>query len=422
MTCLYCGKKLGFFSRYKDTPFCSEEHLRVHQDELERALMERLGSKSKAPVRSLDSLVNEAPPPKSKMGLESARLPEPAAKAAPKESPKESHKESKKAKEIKAAPPPAPEPVVKEAAAPPQPPSPPPLYEDYIIEKPASRPDLDTSVPLIPPWSFAIIVQADCCTPYSPEPVLHLGFPMDSTEFEIDTTSLLNNCSFAPPELPTPFAEVDFGEDLLRLPVSVSSEPDSDFSLFGDIVPLEYDAANSPIQKNMLGRRDELEPRIRLRYPYAASEVSSTSKGLPSTDENYSLSNASDWDPILPSTCSLPQIEEPLATQPELAPHLDVPLSIHALANFSLSQAEPQDTSDALVVLAFTLSDTDGLSTNCSSSSWAANTMLPGPSKTWQSRSNWQPTRSTDRVPPIPFPSLFQLGPVLPPRPESVAG
>src|SRR5436190_2238140 len=46
MTCLYCGKKLGFFSRYKDTPFCTEEHLRSHQDELERALLERLGSKA----------------------------------------------------------------------------------------------------------------------------------------------------------------------------------------------------------------------------------------------------------------------------------------------------------------------------------------------------------------------------------------
>jgi hypothetical protein len=43
MTCLYCGKKLGFFSRYKDTPFCSEDHLREHQTELEQALIERLG-------------------------------------------------------------------------------------------------------------------------------------------------------------------------------------------------------------------------------------------------------------------------------------------------------------------------------------------------------------------------------------------
>lgn len=413
MTCLYCGKKLGFFSRFKDTPFCSEEHLRVHQDELERALMERLGSKSVAPARSLESLANEAPPPKSKMGLESPRAMDPVAKA----SSKESLKESKKAREIKAAPPPAPEPAVKETAAPP-----PPLCEDYIIERPASRPDLDTSLPLIPPSSFAIIVQADCCTPYSPEPVLYPGFPMDDTGFEIDTTSLLNNCTFAPPELPTLYEESDFGKDLIRLPVSVSAEAKFDFALFGDIVPLEYDAANSTLRQNMLGRRDELEPRIRFRYPYAASEVSSSSKGLPLTDENYSLSDSSDWDPILPAPCSLPQMEEPLATQHELAPQLDVPLSKHALANFSLNRAEPQDTSDALIGFALALPHTDGLSTNCSSSSWAANTILPGPATTRRPRSIWQPTRSTDRVPPIPFPSLFQLGPVLPPRPESVAG
>jgi hypothetical protein len=78
MTCLYCGKKLGFFSRYKDTPFCSEEHLRTHQDELERALMERLGSKSTAPTKSLSDLANApAAPLKSLLGLEAAtRVPE----------------------------------------------------------------------------------------------------------------------------------------------------------------------------------------------------------------------------------------------------------------------------------------------------------------------------------------------------------
>ena len=425
MTCLYCGKKLGFFSRYKDTPFCSEEHLRVHQDELERALMERLGSKSVTParsLRSLDSLVNEAPPLKSMVRPEAAaRSLEPATTA--KESPKDSKQASdpqpreSKPKELKVAAPLPPEPVATPSAPPP-----PPLYEDYIIEMPSSRPALDARQPLIPPSSFAIIVQADCCTPSSPDPDLNLAFPLDTTEFEIDTSSLLRNCTFAAPELPAAYGEDGFGQDWSRLPVSVSSEPDSDFALFGDIVPLEYDATSSLLQYNALGRRDELTPRIRLRFPYAASEVSSVWNELPFTDQSYPLSACSDWDPILPSASGQPRIQEPQATQPELTPPHKVKLSIQALANFTLDYAEQQDSSDSLVVLALSLSDSSGLSIDCASSSWAAKTMLPGPSTSWQARSNWQPVRSSDRVPPIPFPSLFQLGPVLPPRPESSAG
>ena len=397
MTCLYCGKKLGFFSRYKDTPFCSEEHVRVHQDELERALMDRLGSKSIVPARSLEALASESPPLKSMISLESAtRSLEPVAKAAPE-----------------------PTPVATTIA-----PAPPPLYEDYLIRMPASRSALDTSQPFIPLSCFAIIVQADCCTPYSPEPNLNLAFPLETTEFEIDTSGLLAKCTFAPPALPVAFDEAGFSEngEWLRLPASVSSRLDTGVSIFGDIMPIEYSAATTLIHYNALGHRDELTPRIRHRYPYAASEISSAWNGLSLTGQTYRLSAASEWDPILPSAASLPKIEAPQASQPELAPQFDIPLSIRALANFKLDHAEQQDTSGALAVLAFALSDSAGLTIDCASTTWAAKTILPGLSTSWQSHSNWQHLRASNRVPAVPFPSLFQLGPVLPPRPESSAG
>ncbi len=397
MTCLYCGKKLGFFSRYKDTPFCSEEHVRVHQDELERALMDRLGSKSIVPARSLEALASEAPPLKSMISLESAtRSLEPVAKAAPE-----------------------PTPVATTIA-----PAPPPLYEDYLIRMPASRSALDTSQPFIPLSCFAIIVQADCCTPYSPEPNLNLAFPLETTEFEIDTSGLLAKCTFAPPALPVAFDEAGFSEngEWLRLPASVSSRLDTGVAIFGDSMPLEYSAATTLIHYNALGHRDELTPRIRHRYPYAASEISSAWNGLPRTGQTYRLSAASDWDPILPSAASLPKIEEPQASHQELAPQFDIPLSIRALANFKLDHAEQHDASDALAVLAFALSDSAGLTIDCASTTWAAKTILPGLSTSWQSSFNWQNVRASNRVPAVPFPSLFQLGPVLPPRPESSAG
>ena len=397
MTCLYCGKKLGFFSRYKDTPFCSEEHVRVHQDELERALMDRLGSKSIVPARSLEALASESPPLKSMISLESAtRSLEPVAKAAPE-----------------------PTPVATTIA-----PAPPPLYEDYLIRMPASRSALDTSQPFIPLSCFAIIVQADCCTPYSPEPNLNLAFPLETTEFEIDTSGLLAKCTFAPPALPVAFDEAGFSEngEWLRLPASVSSRLDTGVAIFGDSMPLEYSAATTLIHYNALGHRDELTPRIRHRYPYAASEISSAWNGLSLTGQTYRLSAASEWDPILPSAASLPKIEEPQASHQELAPQFDIPLSIRALANFKLDHAEQHDASDALAVLAFALSDSAGLTIDCASTTWAAKTILPGLSTSWQSSFNWQHLRASNRVPAVPFPSLFQLGPVLPPRPESSAG
>ncbi len=406
MTCLYCGKKLGFFSRYKDTPFCSEEHVRVHQDELERALMERLGSKPIVPARSLEDLSREASPLKSMISLESAtRLLEPVAKAP--------------LKQLKDIPAREPAPVATTIA-----PAPPPLYEDYLIRMPASRSALDTSQPFIPLSCFAIIVQADCCTPYSPEPNLNLAFPLETTEFEIDTSGLLANCTFAPPALPVAFDEAGFSEngEWLRVPASVPSRLDTGVAIFGDIMPLEYSAETTLIHYNAIGHRDELTPRIRHRYPYAASEISSAWNGLHLTGETYRLSTALDWDPIRPFAASLPKIEEPQASQPELAPGLDIPLSIRAHANFKLDHAKQQDASGALAVLAFALCDSASLTIDCASTSWAAKTIFPGLSTSWQSSFNWQHLRGSDRVPAVSFPSLFQLRPVLPARPESSAG
>ena len=397
MTCLYCGKKLGFFSRYKDTPFCSEEHVRVHQDELERALMERLGSKLTVPARSLEANASEAPPLKSTLSLEMATSSlEHVAKPAPESAP-----------------------VATTIAAPP-----PPLYENYLIDKPPALSALDTGQPFIPLSCFAIIVQADCCTPYSPEPNLNLAFPLEATEFEIDTSGLHAKCTFAPIALPVAFDEAGFSENVewLRLPASVSPRLDTGVAIFGGTIPLEYSAVPTLTHYNALGHRDELTPRIRHRYPYAASEISSAWNVLPLTGETYRLSAALDWDPILPSTASLPKIEEQQASHQKLAPQFDIPIYIRALANFQLDHAEQQDSSDALVVLAFALSDSAGLTIDCASTTWAAKTILPGLSTSWQSSFNWQHLRASDRVPAVPFPSLFQLGPVLPPSPESSAG
>jgi hypothetical protein len=416
MTCLYCGKKLGFFSRYKDTPFCSEEHLRTHQDELERALMERLGSKSTAPTKSLSDLANApAPPLKSMLGLEAAtRGPEAA-------------------EELERLAEAAPPPVQKLEAKQPEAPveeekknAPAPLHEDYLFELPDPVAALDTNAPLVPPSSFAIIVQADCCTPSLPEAKANFGFELDETEFEFETTSMLRSAEFAAPPVPAAFGADGFGEPWVEFPSGSNETVQSDFDFdpgeLGELAPLEYEAVVSTIQHTALGHRDEIEARIRLRYPYAASQVSSNWNGLQEFEESFPISDASDWAPIVPQAAAELPLQEVTRSENWIEPHLDVPLSIQALVGYQLEGADSEEFGDSLRVMARQLSASSPASPEIGLGSWAPELALPKAAVSRNFAPKWKQYRSSDSVPPVPFPSLFQLGPVLPPRPESAAG
>ncbi len=410
MTCLYCGKKLGFFSRYKDTPFCSEEHLRTHQDELERALMERLGSKSVAPVRSLSDLANiETAPTKSLLGLESAtRAPQTAAP--------EPQKQPKKVAKPVEGP--------SAAAPPPAPAAPAPLHDNYLFELADPVAALSTETPLIPPASFAIIVQADCCTPSSPDRRIDFNFEVDETVFDIDASVLSRTVAFDTPPQPTALQEEGFGEPWVELPTGTGATLDlqTDFVIGGDPLPLDYEAVSTTLHHTAMGHREEIEPRLRLRFPYAASQVTSSWNSLPSTDLSFPVTAPDEWDPILPFVTPNLQLKPASSAPAELSPFVDVPLTISALTRFKLDAADVEDFGDSLAVFAQSLSANAGISVGCSAGYWAPTVALPRPSTDLTFRPSWQTSRPTDRVSPVPFPSLFQLGPVLPPRPESSAG
>ncbi len=416
MTCLYCGKKLGFFSRYKDTPFCSEEHLRTHQDELEQALMERLGSKSIiTPARSLNDLVNaEAAPTKSLLGLEAAtRAPE----AKPQAQQPEPQKQTKKLPKVVEEAPKAP-------APPPANPPPAPLHEEFLFQLPDAVAALSIETPLVPPASFAIIVQADCCTPSSPDHRNDFTFSLDVTEFEIDASSLVNTVTFIPPPQPNAFNEEGFGEPWVEFPTATEANLQLPFDLVvsSNPLPLEYEAVSTTLHHTALGQREEIEPRLRLRFPYAASQVTSSWNTLLSTELSFSITSADEWDPILPFSTPKLQIQSAPVAPTELSPFLDVPLTISAMTRLNLDAADAEDFGDSLAVFAQSLSANAALAADCAASYWAPTVALPRPAINLTVRPSWQPSRSADRVPPVPFPSLFQLGPVLPPRSESSAG
>ncbi len=373
--------------------------------------MERLGSKSVAPARSLNDLASiETAPTKSLLGLESAtRAPQTAAP----EPQKQSKKIAKPVEEAPEAPPP-----------PPTPPAPAPLHEDYLFQLPDPVAALSTETPLIPPASFAIIVQADCCTPSSPERRIDFNFELDETEFEIDTSVLLSSVAFETPAQPTAFQEEGFGEPWVELPTrtEVTLDLKTDFVVNGDPLPLDYEAVSTTLHHTAMGHREEIEPRLRLRFPYAASQVTSSWNSLPATDLSFPVTASDEWDPILPFVAPNLQIKPASSAPAELSPFVDVPLTISALTRLKLDAADVEDFGDSLAVFAQNLSANAGISADCSAGYWAPAVALPRPSTDLTFRPSWQTSRPTDRVSPVPFPSLFQLGPVLPPRPESSAG
>jgi hypothetical protein len=397
MTCLYCGKKLGFFSRYKDTPFCSEEHLRIHQDELERALMERLGSKAKTPQKPLASL---AEPPasaptstKSLLGLEDAVRPVQAI----------------------APPPPPPPPPAPTPAAPPPPPEAAPLNEDFLFEMPAAQPALEASCPLIPPSSFAIIVQADCCTPQLALPLTGLNFPPADEEFLLEPAPLDSPALAA--ALPDAHLAPLLEEATLpALPGRSALHVEMDFGLQGDIVPLDYETVLNTIGHSTLGHREEIPPRPRLRYPYAASQVSSVWNLLPQGDTTFAFTSSDEWDAVLPSAAA--QLSASAPESPQIPPSVAVPLTISALTRFQLDGAAEENPGDSLTVLARSLAATPALGPTAPGE-WQPALALPLSATSLHFQPRWQAARSSTHVPPVSFPSLFQLQPVLPPRPES---
>jgi len=417
MTCLYCGKKLGFFTRYKDTPFCSEEHLRTHQDELERALMERLGSKAVTPSKSLSDLgAPSSTQTKPMLGLEAAlRAPESEAKPEPKPQPKPEPK-------VEAKPEPIPEPVAKKETKKVEDPIG-SLHEEYLFAVPAAQGALDTNTPLIPPSSFAIIVQADCCTPSLPEFGFDPMFPMEESSFELDSISLDEQGEGPMPEgLPTAFEQDGFGEPWLELPSLPAMSIGADFNLVGEEVPLDYEASSASARVSAFGQRHEIEPRTRLRYPYAASQVASLWNELPKADQGFAFTSSAEWSPIAPGMESKLEPAAETETKLDTKPRVGIPLTISALTNFDLNAAEQEDFGNSLTVIARSLSEASVPLGEFSSGEWRTNVMLPNGGSTRIERGRWVAGRSYKRVAPVPFPSLFQLGPTLPPRPEGPVG
>jgi hypothetical protein len=430
MTCLYCGKKLGFFSRYKDTPFCSEEHLRIHQDELERALMERLGTKTASPAKSLGELgANQATPLQSMMGLESAtRQDLPVAPPPPVQ-------ETRPLREVPSLieppltlelstidkmPKPVEKPVESPVEKPVEKPAPAPLQEDFFFEMPQAAQWLDTTKPLIPPSSFAIIVQTDCCTPNLSELVGEAALPFENAEFTFDPTGV----AVPPAELELKVIEAfdteSFGAPWVQLPTKTELVVEADDIVpTADFIELEFTGGLSPMAHTPLGNREEIDPRIRLRYPYAASQVTSTFNSLPISEETFTFTDSTEWAPVEPpaavALAPVAAVEDPARIEPFTA----APLSVSGRLNFNLLAADTEEFGDTLNVLARKLDVTQGLATAYDAGEWKSSVIKPVNANQVEHKAvSFKPRRS-HRVPPVPFPSLFQLGPVLPPRPES---
>lgn len=411
MTCLHCGKKLGFFSRFKDTPFCSEDHLRIHQEELERALIERLGSKTAPPSRSLHDFAEDSPAPlQSMMGLEAALRTG--------EQDRQAIQEYREPELPPKLPAPAPEPPKPKQVK-----APAPLQEDYLLVMPEPMPALDTATPLIPPSSFAMITQSDVCTPSIGFDGPQCGFSPESAEFEVDTQSLLLQDPHSATELPTAFGEGDFGEDRIKLPSKLNMHVDTeDFSALSDPIPLDYTPAQPVFKHTPLGGREAIDARIRLRYPYAASDVTSVWNTLPSSETPFTVTDSTEWAPIEPATPKALNHTGLLEANDSIGPIVKVPLSIQTLVRYDLDGADTEEFGNTLSVMARTLASDQSLATDCSAHHWNSRLALPAGSARRDFKPSWNVQRGSDRIAPVTFPSLFQLSPMLPPRPESMQG
>jgi hypothetical protein len=396
MTCLHCSKKLGFFSRYKDTPFCSEEHLRAHQEELERALMERLGSKAKPTPKLLPDLFPAQPSsarsPRnsdSQTRLETTpSLPHPGPEAP--------------LPPIAAAsrlPAPAP-PTAKPAPAP----SEPPFSEDYLVELPRAAAALRPNQPHAPASAFSILLTAACYTPRTSSPKLDFNLACQAApvaiESPFDPLSGDNSIQLEP------YLNEEHNNFNLKLHLKNYSHPaplSIEFFL-EEAIPLDYEPAISLLPHHALGERSAIPPRPRLRYPYAASELTSAanvlSLGSASVDVTFSsILSAAPPNPVSPLDPSPgPDTTADGAGRKEAS--LPVPL---AGPLFSPAQVNLDSLSSSRAI--------DLRPKSCSGAfRWTA--LQPAPAL--------NPLPGPSYLPALSFPSAYQLGPKLPPRPESM--
>jgi hypothetical protein len=510
MTCLYCGKKLGFFSRYKDTPFCSEEHLRLHQDEMERALMERLGSKITAQNSRSEVSLSAAPEDPE------AKSPEPKKKAAAGKSshfdapldmnpasagsstqaePSSTGRGSRIFPDLDSArdlgPLPAAErPINKNSLLglePPPPPPPAPIREnsrdtardrqtanDRQTERAARKREepedamspaceeffepetapvslLDTANPQIPASSFAIIIQADFCTPSLPKPKFDGQPAVVEEEFSLNAESV-EPLQFSTEELlasvelpPTADAVESFSaspllpaESKAAIPTisSLAGQPQVDIwdavPILEDLLQLNLNLgqAEEPIEtssgeeqlKKPIGGRPEIPPRPRQRLPLASSVfLKNWGDGLGIAGA-FPFTHADEWEGIEPlqsTTYGLSPASEKPGT---IEPNLEVPLSLQALAQQAIAEDEdgpfefdPQGQKPQVGLLA-TWQEPE-----LHSAVWNNPPALPLSSGKLELRFRIPPSPKARTMQGINFPSLFHLNPVLPPKPEGGA-
>ena len=297
-----------------------------------------------------------------------------------------------------------------------------PLCEDFFEDLPSSAALLHPDKPLVPLSSFAIIVQADCCTPSTPDSEGPLVPPLAPDGFRIDASSVAQigwgvEGYSALPKINDVEA---FGEPWLLFPETGSLELETDFEATGDLEPLEYEAVPEALRSSAMGQRDSIVPRPRKRYPYAASEVASALNFVPRLSGLLNVMSSDDWEAIEPVRREARQLLLP--ETPQVEPYTKVPLSIAALLNMTLATAPAtgsrEGATDSLAVLARALDQSAGLHTECASSPMVMTPIFPGVGSRRPVLRSWQRNGGEERVPPLQFPSLFQLGPVLPPRPE----
>ncbi len=467
MTCLYCGKKLGFFSRYKDTPFCSEEHLRAHQDEMERALMERLGSKISAHSgkKDLEAAKPEAPvedparaerrdrkkkeeAPGTILGLSDASHFDAPVEASPirRGAPREF-------RVMESTPELPPLPVAerpidknrllgrKEADPPPPPPppvrtepdSPAPVCEDIFEQEAQPHAALDVTRPMHAPNSFAILIQADFCTPTLPEQKLHAAPRMVEDEVALDLAGVAGSESNEEVPPPPAAGASDFAPapvELPRLPriASLTSGPLVDIweavPAEDTLLPLSYETpAETPqgdLAKKPIGERPSVPLRPRHRYPYAASEVRTR---WPEAEDIFAFTAAEEWGAVAPDESGEPKLEAKLTAESvQIDCEVGVPLGLVALAAQTVAgDDEAPYERDPESMPAKPLGTEVGLHVDTAWGDWAGQPQRPAGASTWQPSYRYPRSAKARPLPAVNFPSLFQLAAVLPPRPEGGA-
>ncbi len=505
MTCLYCGKKLGFFSRYKDTPFCSEEHLRAHQDEMERALMERLGSKISAQSGQRELAREEAAAQDTKPARGKNREKIPALDApshnssshfdAPLDVPQPSARlanSAPKRGEVRNFP--APDAVTELAPIPAAErpidkrsllegretapaehhtgrvnqhqqeqqhelqleqrrnspsthqdgdPREGNICQDFFESEHSAAPALDVTKPWFAPSSFAIIVQADFCTPTLPDAPRAFEPARVEDEFAFEAESAIT-AQPAPAEAqaPPPAEAAEFDAFYTGLPLasgaiptgmptiaSLTGAPAQDiweaFPVEESLFEIELDAPPATRQTGakplLLGGRPEVPMRPRHRYPYPGSDLGTRWNDRSDEFGIFPFTASDEWDGIEPAPYRNPLEDRVAAEKSEIQPQLEVQLSLSALCAQVLRDSEetPFERDPASQPAVF-LDAQAGLFSGATLGDWAMQAALPEARSAWQPHFRFPKSAPARPMPAVNFPSLFQLNPAMPPRPEGV--